>query len=180
MLVRKLRLERGWSQDELATMTDLSVRTIQRIERGQPASLESQKALAAIFDTEPSVFAPARQTDTETPMSDPAPTPETTDQTPESQRHSKRFHVSPEEARALSRIRRKRFFYIHLMWYGAVMILLMGINLAASPGRFWAIWPMLGWGFGIAAHAITAFGMQPLLGPDWERRQLEKELGRKL
>ncbi|WP_428831123.1 helix-turn-helix domain-containing protein, partial [Campylobacter coli] len=30
MIVRKLRLQRGWSQDQLATMTGLSVRTIQR------------------------------------------------------------------------------------------------------------------------------------------------------
>lgn len=32
MIVRKLRLQRGWSQEQLATLTGLSVRTIQRIE----------------------------------------------------------------------------------------------------------------------------------------------------
>lgn len=33
MIVRKLRLQRGWSQEQLATLTGLSVRTIQRIGR---------------------------------------------------------------------------------------------------------------------------------------------------
>ena len=50
MIVRKLRLQRGWSQDQLATMTGLSVRTIQRIEQGQQPGLESLKALASVFE----------------------------------------------------------------------------------------------------------------------------------
>ncbi|WP_296082988.1 helix-turn-helix transcriptional regulator [uncultured Agrobacterium sp.] len=41
MLVQKLRLQRGWSQEQLATVSGFSVRTIQRIERGQSASLET-------------------------------------------------------------------------------------------------------------------------------------------
>jgi Predicted transcription factor, homolog of eukaryotic MBF1 len=39
MIVRKLRLQRGWSQDQLAQLSDLSIRTIQRIERGQTPGL---------------------------------------------------------------------------------------------------------------------------------------------
>lgn len=50
MIVRKLRLQRGWSQEQLATLTGLSVRTIQRIEQGQQPGLESLKALAAVFE----------------------------------------------------------------------------------------------------------------------------------
>lgn len=38
MIIRKLRLQRGWSQEQLAELTGLSTRTIQRIERGQPCS----------------------------------------------------------------------------------------------------------------------------------------------
>jgi transcriptional regulator with XRE-family HTH domain len=45
-LVQKLRLQRGWSQEQLAELSTLSVRTVQRIERGQTASLETLKALA--------------------------------------------------------------------------------------------------------------------------------------
>ena len=50
MNVRKLRLQRHWSQDQLAQLSGLSIRTIQRIERGQTPGLESLKSLAAVFD----------------------------------------------------------------------------------------------------------------------------------
>lgn len=43
------RLARVMSQEEAAIASDLSARTIQRIEAGQPASLESTKALLTIF-----------------------------------------------------------------------------------------------------------------------------------
>jgi DNA-binding XRE family transcriptional regulator len=52
MLIQKLRLQRGWSQEQLADVSGLSVRTIQRLEGGQPGSLESMNALAAVFDVD--------------------------------------------------------------------------------------------------------------------------------
>lgn len=51
MIIRKLRLQRGWSQELLAELSGLSVQTIQRIERGQKPGLESLKSLAAVFET---------------------------------------------------------------------------------------------------------------------------------
>ena len=50
MIVRRLREKRNWSQEQLATMSGLSTRTIQRIESGNKASLESLKALASVFE----------------------------------------------------------------------------------------------------------------------------------
>lgn len=49
--IKKMRLERHWSQEQLAEMSGLSIRTIQRIEKGENAGLESLKSLAAVFDT---------------------------------------------------------------------------------------------------------------------------------
>jgi transcriptional regulator with XRE-family HTH domain len=48
--LKKIRLERHWSQDQLAEMSGLSIRTIQRIENGENAGLESLKSLAAVFE----------------------------------------------------------------------------------------------------------------------------------
>jgi transcriptional regulator with XRE-family HTH domain len=48
--IKALRLSRAWSQEQLAELTNLSVRTIQRIENGEQASLETLGALAAAFD----------------------------------------------------------------------------------------------------------------------------------
>lgn len=49
--IKKMRIERHWSQDQLAEMSGLSIRTIQRIENGENAGLESLKCLAAVFET---------------------------------------------------------------------------------------------------------------------------------
>lgn len=50
MLIQQLRLQRGWSQQQLAELSGLSVQTIQSIEQGQAASTEALKSLAAVFD----------------------------------------------------------------------------------------------------------------------------------
>lgn len=52
MIVKQLRLSRHLSQEQLARMSGLNVRTIQRIESGQNASLESLKCLAAVFEVD--------------------------------------------------------------------------------------------------------------------------------
>ncbi len=50
MHLKELRNQKNWSQDELAQLSGLSVRTIQRIEREHTAGLVSLKSLAAAFD----------------------------------------------------------------------------------------------------------------------------------
>ncbi|MCF6438779.1 helix-turn-helix domain-containing protein [Pseudoalteromonas luteoviolacea] len=50
MILKQLRLSRGLSQEQLAHMSGLNVRTIQRIEAGANASLESKKCLASALD----------------------------------------------------------------------------------------------------------------------------------
>jgi len=48
--LRHLRQSQGWSQRELAEASGLNERTIQRVEAGSAASLETRRALAAAFD----------------------------------------------------------------------------------------------------------------------------------
>jgi DNA-binding XRE family transcriptional regulator len=48
-LVKQLRSEKSWSQEELAITSGLNLRTVQRIEKEATASLQSKKALAAVF-----------------------------------------------------------------------------------------------------------------------------------
>ncbi|HBY87471.1 MAG TPA: XRE family transcriptional regulator, partial [Colwellia sp.] len=70
MIVRKLRLQRGWSQEQLAQFSGLSVRTIQRIERGKTAGLESLKSLAAVFEVTIQDLQQETTMDTNTNLSD--------------------------------------------------------------------------------------------------------------
>ena len=51
--IKKLRELNAWSQEHLSTVSGLAVKTIQRIEAEKnKASLESQKALASVFEIE--------------------------------------------------------------------------------------------------------------------------------
>lgn len=52
MILKQLRLSRNFSQGQLAQMSGLNVRTIQRIESGHKASVESLKCLAAVLEVE--------------------------------------------------------------------------------------------------------------------------------
>ena len=52
MILKQLRLSRHLAQAQLATMSGLNVRTIQRIESGANASTESMKCLAAALDVD--------------------------------------------------------------------------------------------------------------------------------
>jgi transcriptional regulator with XRE-family HTH domain len=49
---KELRVKRAWSQQQLADIAGVNVRTIQRIEHGDGASFESLKAVANAFDVD--------------------------------------------------------------------------------------------------------------------------------
>lgn len=157
MLVRTLRLQRGWSQDQLAELTGLSIRTIQRIERGKPAGLETQKALAAVFEI---------------------PLTELTEATPMNTDTDKAGKT--EEQQALEYVRDLKSFYTNLATYAVVIPFLFILNHFTSPGYYWAWWPAMGWGLGLAIQGISSFEMFDFFGPGWEKKQVEKRLGKKL
>lgn len=48
-LVKKLRADKQWSQEQLAAACGLNLRTIQRLENTGNASIESVRSLAAVF-----------------------------------------------------------------------------------------------------------------------------------
>ncbi len=156
MLVQKLRLRRGWSQEQLAELCALSVRTIQRVERGQAASAESLKALASVFEIDFGDLKGARMDQPKTPG------------------------VSAEEALALARVRRIKGFYIHLSQYVAVVAVIAAINVVTDPRHLWVAWVALGWGSGVLVHGLRAFDKVPFLTADWEKRRVERYLGRQI
>ena len=48
--MKTLRQERQWPQEQLAQLSGLNVRTIQRFEKGEGVGLETLKSLAAVFE----------------------------------------------------------------------------------------------------------------------------------
>jgi len=166
MLIQKLRLQRGWSQEQLAELSGLSIRTIQRLERGQTASVESLKALGATFEID---FSQLKEPDMNATTSPASSTPTTMN-----------AGVSTEEALALAHVRKLKGFYFVLMLYGVVIGFLAIVNLVTYRHYLWFFWPALGWGIGMLFYGLRVFDKVPFLNAGWERRQVEKRLGRKL
>ena len=160
MIIRKLRLQRGWSQEQVAHMTDLSVRTIQRAERGKSISVESLKSLAAVFDVDLSHLHQPEHSKEDELM--------------------KEENMTWEEQRALEYVRDVKGFYSHLLTFALVMPVIFIMNYLLTPHYIWAWWSFLGWGIGLASHGLSVFEVMPFMGTDWEKRQVEKRLGRKL
>lgn len=48
--IKAYRLKNAWSQEQLAQLASLSVRTVQRIEKGHTPGLETISALASVFN----------------------------------------------------------------------------------------------------------------------------------
>ncbi|MDP1567260.1 MAG: 2TM domain-containing protein [Polaromonas sp.] len=59
------------------------------------------------------------------------------------------------EQLARKRASAKLGWYIHATVYLLVNLLL--VALSASSGRHWAIFPLLGWGLGLAVHGAVVF-----------------------
>jgi hypothetical protein len=52
-------------------------------------------------------------------------------------------------------------FYVHLFVFILVIALLLAVNWFATPDVWWVQWPFLGWGIGVAAHALLVYGNMP-------------------
>lgn len=64
-------------------------------------------------------------------------------------------------------------FWIHFAVYIAVMALLVTLDWR-DGGGWWAYWPALGWGLGIAGHALGVFGRTPRAWANWRARRIDE------
>ena len=157
MSIQKMRLKRGWSQQQLADASGLSARTVQRIESGHPGSVESLKSIAAVFEVDFSTLTKEATMTIESANS-----------------------LSINERIAFKRARRIRDCYLHLLMYFAVNIICIAINLLTTPGLLWFIGLTLFWGIGVAFHTMTVFVFDKYFNGQWELAQVEKILDRSL
>jgi transcriptional regulator with XRE-family HTH domain len=163
MIVKKLRLQKCWSQEQLSQFSGLSVRTIQRIERGQQPSLESLKSIAAVFQIN---------------INDLQPEKDMTNHNTDSNKKATQLDI--EEKKAMEYVEGIKGFYQNLFTYFIVIGCLTAINLFVSPEYLWVFWCAGGWGIGIILHGIQVFEIFSLFSPEWEKKAIEKRLGREL
>lgn len=75
---------------------------------------------------------------------------------------------------AKKRVEARFGFYIHAAVFVAVNLLLIAINLINSPEVMWFVWPLFGWGIGLAFHGATVF-LSPNINAAKEK-MIKKEL----
>lgn len=82
-------------------------------------------------------------------------------------------HKENKYNRAKERVTTLRDFYTHLIIYLLFIPFIIWINWISSD-FFWAIYPIAGWGIGVAGHAADTFGMNFLFGKKWEERKIKE------
>lgn len=157
MLIQKLRLRHGWSQEQLAHLSGLSVRTIQRIENGQTPSVESLKSLASVFEMD---FSELRENDMTLA--------------------NQAAGLTQDEELALNQVRQIKRFYLRVVQSCVFIAILTAINLTLTPHYLWFLWVALFWGVALAFKGLRVFDKIPFFSADWEKRQVERRLGRQL
>ena len=138
----------------------VSARTIQRIESGKRASLETLKCLAAVFETTVSELVQEQSMTNQT-------SPNLNDTLQQE-----------AEKQAIAYVQNVKAF--HMNWMAAIVILplLYLINQRLSPEFDWFIIVALCWAAAIALHALVIFGMFSLFGGEWEQEQFQKRMGK--
>lgn len=157
MSIQKMRLKRGWSQQQLADASGLSSRTIQRIEAGHPASTETLKSIAAVFEVN---FSTLRSE---------------SDMNTEAQKNNELL-----EQLAFKKVRRLKEYYSHLLIYVVMNVSCAVLNFLTTPEYLWFVGMTIFWGLGLTIHTLRVFVFDRFFGAEWERVQVEKLLGRPL
>ena len=128
MIIQQLRLEKGWSQQQLSEISGVSGRTIQRVESGQSCSMETLKSLVAAFDVDYLTLYHGV----------------------ESNNDADGF----QKTQGVAGTSQRRRFYRHMALY--VLFCILMLVLAFMRHRSWPLWAMAGWGVGVWFHGYRA------------------------
>lgn len=68
-------------------------------------------------------------------------------------------HLSPEEIERLAHKRAgaKLGWYVHAALYVVVNLFIFALSSYGFGSRPWSVFPLLGWGLGLALHGISVF-----------------------
>jgi len=75
--------------------------------------------------------------------------------------------------RAKEKVEKIKGFYSNLISYLIVLPVLAYVNYRTTDFP-WVIFPALGWGFGVVAHGLEAYGYNPFMGKSWEERKIRE------
>jgi hypothetical protein len=75
-------------------------------------------------------------------------------------------------ARALKRLQDRRGLMAHALAYLSVNVLIVAVWFATGTGFFWPLFPLFGWGIGLAFHAWS------VVWPEPDETQVDREIER--
>jgi len=133
-------------------MAGVTTRTIQRIEQGHRPSMETCMALASVFEVDLSLLQPEDE-----------------------QMHNE-TELKADEQQALLYAKRMKEFYEFLITY----VVLAAVFLFIFHGESVVYIVFVGLGVGLIVQGLIAFEVVTFLSPEWEKRLVERKLGRKL
>ena len=143
--VKQLRLEKAWSQEQLAELSALSTRTIQRIENNETPSLETLGALASVFNVSVSEL--------------------TSEPLPESTELDNRI------AEARKRVKDEADLLKSIIVAIITCTAMYCLNYIYTPHRSWPIWVAVIWGGILIVKVIKLFLLDKLF-VKWKRNRL--------
>jgi len=148
---RSLRLARAWSQEQLAELSGLSVRTVQRIENGDKPGLETLSALAAVFEVSVSDLSGPN-----------APADDALDH---------------KIAEARIKIAEEGRFYRSVITAIVVCALLLVLNHFTAPASVWSLWVTGIWCVLLVIRGVRTFVFRGLISR-WQQKRLRQMLRR--
>ena len=75
--------------------------------------------------------------------------------------------------KAKERVSAIKEFYLSGTMYCIIMPFLIWLNYQTTSFP-WAIFPAIGWGFGLVVSGMAALGINPLWGKEWEYRKIQE------
>ncbi|HFF9832070.1 MULTISPECIES: helix-turn-helix domain-containing protein [Serratia] len=150
--IRPLRLAKGWSQEQLATIAGLSTRTVQRIENGEQASLETLTAIAAALGVQVSDLNAQPQ---QTTMGE---------ETPDEQRLRRQVAA---EGKLLSMAVR----------FAVIGAILLAVNVFTHPHYLWSLWAIGGMSLALVMRAVRTLLLRNVFSR-WQEQRLAQKLRR--
>ena len=148
---RSLRLARAWSQEQLAELSGMSVRTVQRIENGDQPSLETLSALAAVFEVSVAdLSGPDAHGDDA---------------------------LDQKIAEAKSKIAEEGRFYRSVITAVVVCALLLVLNHFTAPASAWSFWVAGIWCALLVILGMRTFVLRGLISR-WQQKRLRRMLRR--
>lgn len=155
--MKSLRLTRHWSQEQLAQLSNLNVRTIQRVEKGEGAGLETLKSLASVFEISVDELKFVMERDNQ---------PGNEESLRSEHEHGKEMH---EQAKA--KVKAFRYFYIFTAFLVTIFVLFMLPNYDGGENTGPLIVVFLSFATLVAGLAIYVF--EPF-GAKWEKAKISK------